>query len=63
MPPTEVTAGIYVRVSTSDQTTDAQESELKRYAEKRGWRVFRVYADKNQSGIGQELHRYTSAAS
>ena len=51
MPPTEMTAGIYVRVSTSDQSTAAQESELKRYAERRGWRVFKVYADKGQSGI------------
>jgi DNA invertase Pin-like site-specific DNA recombinase len=53
MPSTEVIAGIYVRVSTSDQTTDAQESELKRYAEKRGWSIFKVYADKGHSGIKQ----------
>ena len=53
MPPTEVTAGIYVRVSTSDQSTDAQESELKRYAERRGWTVFKVYADTGQSGAKQ----------
>lgn len=42
--------GIYVRVSTSDQTTVVQESELKRYAEKRGWTLFKVYADKGQAG-------------
>ena len=51
MPPKEVTAGIYVRVSTSDQSTGAQESELKRYAEKRGWKVLKVYGDRGQSGI------------
>ncbi|HEX4542494.1 MAG TPA: recombinase family protein [Candidatus Acidoferrum sp.] len=38
--------GIYVRVSTSDQSTKAQESELKKYAENRGWVVNRIYADK-----------------
>jgi DNA invertase Pin-like site-specific DNA recombinase len=43
-------AGIYVRVSTADQTTAAQESELKRYAERRGWKIFKVYADRGQSG-------------
>jgi DNA invertase Pin-like site-specific DNA recombinase len=42
--------GIYVRVSTSDQTTAVQESELTRYARKRGWTVFKVYADRGQSG-------------
>jgi DNA invertase Pin-like site-specific DNA recombinase len=39
-------AALYVRVSTSDQSTKAQESELKEYAENRGWVVNRVYADK-----------------
>jgi DNA invertase Pin-like site-specific DNA recombinase len=49
-PGTKAVAGIYVRVSTSDQTTDVQESELTRYARRRGWTVFKVYADKGQSG-------------
>ena len=42
--------GIYVRVSTIEQTTDVQECELKRYAKKRDWKIFKVYADKGQSG-------------
>jgi DNA invertase Pin-like site-specific DNA recombinase len=46
-------AGLYMRVSTSDQSTDAQESELKEYAEKRGWAV-RVYADRGISGANSK---------
>jgi DNA invertase Pin-like site-specific DNA recombinase len=37
--------GCYVRVSTSGQSTQAQEAELRQYARRRGWRVHRVYAD------------------
>jgi DNA invertase Pin-like site-specific DNA recombinase len=37
---------IYVRVSTSDQSTKAQESELKKYAGNRGWVVEHVYSDR-----------------
>jgi DNA invertase Pin-like site-specific DNA recombinase len=39
-------AALYVRVSTSEQSTKAQESELKKYAGQRGWKITRVYADK-----------------
>lgn len=39
-------AGIYVRVSSADQRTDAQETELKSYARRRGWSVQHIYADK-----------------
>lgn len=39
-------AALYVRVSTSEQSTNAQESELKTYAANRGWAITRVYADK-----------------
>jgi len=46
----ELRAAIYLRVSTADQSTDAQESELRRYAEKRGWAIHKVYADIGQSG-------------
>lgn len=38
--------GIYVRVSTGGQSTDAQEAELRQYARRRGWLVHKVYADK-----------------
>jgi DNA invertase Pin-like site-specific DNA recombinase len=43
-------AGLYVRVSTNDQSTDAQESELRDYAQRRGWLVHGVYRDKGISG-------------
>jgi DNA invertase Pin-like site-specific DNA recombinase len=50
LPDSSLRAAVYVRVSTSDQNVDAQEAELWRYAERRGWAVYRVYADKGQSG-------------
>lgn len=42
--------GIYVRVSTSGQSTRAQELELRAYGRRRGWLVHRVYADRGFSG-------------
>jgi DNA invertase Pin-like site-specific DNA recombinase len=41
---------IYGRVSTFEQNTKAQESELRAYAEQRGWTVIQIYADKGVSG-------------
>jgi DNA invertase Pin-like site-specific DNA recombinase len=43
------TAAVYVRVSTSDQNTGLQETELREYCEHRGWQC-RVYRDAGQSG-------------
>lgn len=37
-------AGLYLRVSTTQQQCDPQESELRQYAEKRGW-VHKIYSD------------------
>ena len=37
-------AAIYVRVSTAEQGTDLQETELKEYCDARGWTVI-VYRD------------------
>jgi DNA invertase Pin-like site-specific DNA recombinase len=37
--------GVYIRVSTQDQSTKAQESELREFAKNRGWEVTRVYSD------------------
>jgi DNA invertase Pin-like site-specific DNA recombinase len=45
----EKRAAIYVRVSTAEQDTDMQETELRQYVESRGWEYF-VYRDKAQSG-------------
>jgi DNA invertase Pin-like site-specific DNA recombinase len=42
-------AAIYVRVSTNEQDTDLQETELREYVESRGW-VCIPYRDKGQSG-------------
>src|SRR5580700_10097893 len=41
--------GIYVRVSTNEQDTEGQETELRAYVESRGW-THEVYRDKGQSG-------------
>lgn len=43
-------AALYVRVSTSEQNTDAQETDLRQYAERRGWIVHDLYADRGISG-------------
>src|SRR5215475_164884 len=45
----EKRAAIYVRVSTLEQDTDLQETELRDYCERRGWEYV-VYRDKGQSG-------------
>jgi DNA invertase Pin-like site-specific DNA recombinase len=45
--------GIYVRVSTSGQSTRSQEFELRQYAERRGWVVHKIYADEGVSGSKQ----------
>jgi DNA invertase Pin-like site-specific DNA recombinase len=42
-------AAIYVRVSTSEQDTGLQETELRQYVESRGWECV-LYEDKAQSG-------------
>jgi DNA invertase Pin-like site-specific DNA recombinase len=42
--------GLYLRVSTNSQEVDMQESELRRYAEARGWRIQNVYSDRGVSG-------------
>lgn len=44
---------IYTRVSTAEQSTGSQESELRAYAKARGWTVFRVYEDRGFSGALQ----------
>jgi DNA invertase Pin-like site-specific DNA recombinase len=42
--------GVYCRVSTGEQSTLAQEHELKSYAQNRGWQVTRFYRDQGISG-------------
>lgn len=38
--------GIYVRVSTQDQSCELQRRELTQYCQARGWTILRVYEDK-----------------
>ncbi len=41
---------IYARVSTTDQSTDSQLLDLRRYAADRGWGIYREYTDNGVSG-------------
>jgi len=43
-------AGLYLRVSTSDQTTLNQELELKKYCEREGIEIYSLYKDEGMSG-------------
>jgi DNA invertase Pin-like site-specific DNA recombinase len=42
--------GLYLRVSTTEQTVDNQRRELEAVAERHGWRVVATYADEGISG-------------
>ncbi len=46
--PTRV--AIYARVSTTDQSTEAQLLDLRRYVSERGWSMFKEYCDNGISG-------------
>ncbi len=41
---------LYARVSTTDQSTDSQLLDLRRYVSERGWNIFREYVDEGISG-------------
>ncbi len=41
---------IYARVSTTDQSTDSQLLDLRRYVSDRGWHIFKEYCDNGISG-------------
>ena len=41
---------LYARVSTSDQTTESQLLDLRRYVQDRGWPAFNEYCDSGISG-------------
>ncbi len=41
---------VYARVSTSDQSTDSQLLDLRRYFFERGWKLFNEYCDNGISG-------------
>jgi DNA invertase Pin-like site-specific DNA recombinase len=52
-------AGVYVRVSTDGQDTEMQESELKEYCERRGWRPI-LFRDHGHSGSKQDRPALTA---
>ena len=41
---------VYARVSTRDQSTEAQLLDLRRYAQQRNWKIYREYCDHGISG-------------
>jgi len=41
---------IYARVSTTDQSTESQLLDLRRYVSERGWNIFKEYVDEGISG-------------
>ena len=41
---------LYARVSTTDQSTDSQLLDLRRYVQERGWDIFKEYVDEGISG-------------
>lgn len=43
-------AALYVRVSSGDQNTGAQERALREYVQRRGWKVQQIYRDQGISG-------------
>ena len=43
-------AAVYVRVSTNEQDTGAQERALREYVQRRGWKLHKVYRDQGMSG-------------
>jgi DNA invertase Pin-like site-specific DNA recombinase len=45
-----VRVGVYLRVSTDEQTTENQRIDLMRVAEQRGWTITEVYEDRAVSG-------------
>ncbi len=47
---TKKRVGIYVRVSTKDQSVEMQTNDLERYSKERGFRIFKVYKDNGVSG-------------
>jgi DNA invertase Pin-like site-specific DNA recombinase len=43
-------AALYVRVSSGEQNTGAQERALREYVQRRGWKLQQIYRDQSVSG-------------
>ena len=48
--PHSTRVAIYARVSTTEQSTDSQLLDLRRYVRERGWDIFREFVDEGISG-------------
>ncbi len=48
--PHSTRVAIYARVSTTEQSTDSQLLDLRRYVRERGWNIFKEYVDEGISG-------------
>jgi len=48
--PHSTRVAIYARVSTTEQSTDSQLLDLRRYVRERGWDIFKEYVDEGISG-------------
>ena len=47
-------AALYVRVSTNEQDTEAQERALREYVQRRGWKLQKIYRDQGLSGASSK---------
>jgi DNA invertase Pin-like site-specific DNA recombinase len=47
-------AALYVRVSTNEQDTGAQERALREYVQRRGWKLQKIYRDHGLSGASSK---------
>ena len=45
----------YARVSTTDQSTDSQLLDLRRYVSERDWNIFKEYVDEGISGTKDSM--------
>ena len=43
-------AALYIRVSTNEQDTRAQERALREYVQRRGWKIQKIYRDQGRTG-------------
>jgi DNA invertase Pin-like site-specific DNA recombinase len=51
-------AALYVRVSTNEQNTGAQERALREYVQRRGWKLQKIYRDQGLSGTSSKRPAY-----
>ncbi len=57
-----INVAIYARCSTAEQNTTAQREELVRYANQRGWQIYKVY-EENRSGASGDRPQFQALMS